>query len=418
MLSILRHRDFALLWLGGLISVAGDWVLYAALPFYVYQETGSTIATAGMIAAELAPGVLLGTVAGVFVDRWDRKRVLVVSNVLQAAVVSLLLLMPYGWLWIVYAVAAVQSALAAFSQPAESALLPNLVGDRDLVPANAMNALNNRLARLIGVPVGGVLLGAVGLPAVVLVDCATFLTGAVLISLIATPAKARRDADLDGAAQEARSAWSHFIADLLAGLHLVRRDRTIAVIFLVLGLMTYSGTMLDPLYPAWVQDELGQGPEVFALLMTTHATFGILGTVLVGRFGVNVEPRQLICWSSLVSGTAGLVMYNVPVLALALSVSALVGVTSVISSVAVETLVQRGVRDEFRGRVFGALGASGALLSLLGAATGGLLGEVVGVVTMLSVAALLIVIAGFVALRAFAPPRARPASSSATGVPV
>ena len=412
MLEVLRRRDFALLWLGGLISVAGDWVLYAALPFFVYQQTGSTIATAGMIVAELTPAALLGTVGGVIVDRCNRKRVLVVCNVLQAAVVSLLLLTPYGWLWVVYAVAVVQSALAAFSQPAESALLPNLVEDRDLVPANALNALNNRLARLVGVPVGGVLLGTVGLPAVVLVDCATFIVGALLIALIATPAGTRPEPAADGAAPDAHSAWTAFVTELFDGLALVRRDRVIAAIFVVLGLMTYSGTMLDPLYPAWVHDDLGQGPQVFALLMTTHAAFGILGTLLVGRYGVDVEPRQLICWSALVAGTASLMMYNVPVLALALSVSALVGITSVISSVAVETLVQRGVRDEYRGRVFGALGASGALLSLLGAVTAGLLGEVVGTVTMLSVASALVVMAGFVALRAFAPTPARQATAS------
>lgn len=104
MLSVLRRRDFALLWLGGLVSIAGDWVLYAALPFFVYERTGSTIATAGMIAAELGPSVLLGTIAGVFVDRWDRKRVLIVGNALQAATVSLLLLVPHGWLGFVYLV--------------------------------------------------------------------------------------------------------------------------------------------------------------------------------------------------------------------------------------------------------------------------------------------------------------------------
>src|ERR671914_959135 len=103
MLSVLRRRDFALLWTGGLVSVAGDWVLNAALPYFVYEETGSTVATAGMIVAELVPGVLLGTVAGVFVDRWNRRRLLVASNVLQAAAVALLLVVPSGWLWVVYA---------------------------------------------------------------------------------------------------------------------------------------------------------------------------------------------------------------------------------------------------------------------------------------------------------------------------
>ncbi len=176
MLTVLRRRDFALLWFGGLISIAGDWVLYAALPFFVYERTGSTIATAGMILASLAPGVLLGSVAGVFVDRWDRRRVLVVANLLQAGTVALLLLVPgEGWLWLVYAVAVAQSVVASFSEPAEGALVPNLVEDQDLLAANALNALNNRLARLVGAPVGGVLLAFLGLRAVVLVDCASFV---------------------------------------------------------------------------------------------------------------------------------------------------------------------------------------------------------------------------------------------------
>src|SRR5918998_256014 len=173
MLSVLLRRDFALLWFGGLISIAGDWILRAALPFYVYERTGSTVATAGMIVAQLAPSVVLGSFAGVFVDRWNRKRILVVSNLLQAAAVALLVLVPGGGsVAVVYIVAALESALVAFSGPAETALLPTLVGDADLLAANALNALNNRIARVVGAAAGGVLLGSVGLEAVVLVDCA------------------------------------------------------------------------------------------------------------------------------------------------------------------------------------------------------------------------------------------------------
>jgi MFS family permease len=401
-LALLRRRDFGLLWLGGLVSVAGDWVLYAALPFFVYAETGSTIATAGMIAAELTPGFLLGSVAGVFVDRWDRKRVLVVANLAQAAAVALLLFVPHGWLWMVYAVAVTQSAVAAFAMPAESALLPSLVDDEDLVAANALNALNNRLARLLGVPVGGALLAAVGLSAVVLVDCATFVVAALLIA----PISGRRTAqpatsDERPAAKIAQSAWSAFWTEWREGMAIVRRERTIAIIFLVLGLMTYGGTMLDPLDVAWVRSVLGEGPQMYAALMTTHAACGIVGTLLVGRFGARWAPRHLIGWTSAVAGISCAVQYNLPVVALALAMAALRGFTSVLSSVGVETMVQRGIPDEYRGRVFGALGASGALLSLLGAATGGALAELVGIVPMLNVAAGLIVLAGLVVLRAF-----------------
>ena len=136
MLSLLRRRDFALLCTARLVSVARDWVLNAALPFFVYEETGSTVATAGMIVARLAPAVLLGSIAGVFVDRWSGKRVLVWANVVQAGIVALLLLVPgEGWLWVVFAVAAAQSVLAALSSPAESALLPSLVDETELLAA-------------------------------------------------------------------------------------------------------------------------------------------------------------------------------------------------------------------------------------------------------------------------------------------
>src|SRR5215211_1948058 len=296
MLALLRRRDFGLLWLGGFVSVAGDWVLNVALPFFVFERTGSTVATAGMIVAELVPGVVLGTVAGVFVDRWNRKRVLVLGNLLAAATVALLLLVPGGgWLGLVYVVAVAQASVAALMIPAESALLPSLVDDRDLVAANALNALNNRLGRLVGVPLGGALLGFLGLRSVVVVDCATFVAAALLITSIRVPARAVSAAE--DVAEVARTAWTAFWREWRDGMAIVRRERTIAVIFVVLGLMTFGGTMLDPLYVAWVRDLLRRGPEVYSWLLTAHAASGIVGTLLVGRFAARLTPRALMGWT-------------------------------------------------------------------------------------------------------------------------
>jgi MFS family permease len=396
MLSVLRRRDFALLWTGGLVSVAGDWVLNAALPFFVYEETGSTVATAGMIVARLAPSVVLGSVAGVFVDRWNRKRVLVWANLLQAAIVALLMLLPgEGWLWVVFAVAAAQSVVSAFSSPAESALLPSLVGPEELIAANSLNTLNNRIARLAGVPLGGVLLTSSGLEAVVVVDMLSFAAAAMLIAPIAAPHVAR-------VPLQASSAWESFWREWLEGLRLVGSDRTIALLFLVLGLMTFGGTMLDPLTVAWVRDVLDEGPQVFALILTVHAASGIVGSLLVGRFGRRFTPRDLIGWGSVVAGAALALRYNIPALALALAMSAVAGITSVASSIGVETLAMQSVPDELRGRVFGSLNATLGLLSLAGATVAGLVAEIVGIVPMLNVATALIALAGVLVLRAHA----------------
>lgn len=412
MLAVLRRPSFALLWTGGLISTAGDRMLLIALPFFVYQRTGSTVATAAMIVAELVPSVLLGSIAGVLVDRWDRRRILVITNMLQALAVLLLLLVQGDeWLWVVYVVAAAQSSLAAFAAPAEGALLPSLVEERDLVPANSLNALNNRAGRLIGAPLGGAILAAYGLPAIVFIDCLTFVAAGALIARISLPPG--RSGPIDDAAVAARSAWAAFWADWLDGLRLIGGDRTVAILLLVLGLGTFGGTMLDPLSPAWVQDVLGEGPEVYAWLSTTHAASGILGTLLVGWSGARLSPRALIGWSSVIAGCATAVKYNLPSVPLALLLSGVVGVTSVASSVGIETQAQRSVRDEYRGRVFGSLNSTLALLSLTGGLVAGVLGEVIGIVPTLGISAALILLSGLVALRAFS---SQPIGSAPTPV--
>lgn len=387
MLVVLRQRSFALLWFAGLVSIAGDWVLNAALPFFVYERTGSTVATAGMIVAELAPGVLVGSFAGVFVDRLDRRRVLVASNLLQAStVLSLLAVTSGGGLWVVYAVAAAQSVLASFSVPAESALLPSLVPQAELVAANALTTLNNRIGRLTGVPLGGLLLGRFGLEPVVVVDALSFCGAAALVAGVVAPPRAPVERSC------VRGEW-------LDGLRLVRRDRTVAMLFGVLGLMTFGGTMIDPLYVAWVRDVLHRGPKVYGLLLATHAVFGIAGSVLVGTLR-SIPPRVLMGWSSLVAGAALIAKWDLPWLPLTVGLTAVGGVVSVAAAIGVETWVQSTVHDAFRGRVFAALGASGAFFSLLGASAGGIAARFVGVTTMLDVAAALVAFAGLVVLRA------------------
>lgn len=397
MIGVLRRRDFALLWWGGLVSVAGDSLLLAVLPYVVYATTGSTLATAGMTVAELVPGIVLGSVAGVFVDRWDRRRVLVVTNVLQAATVATLLVLVRepDLLAVVYVVAALQSSLSAFSLPAESSLLPTLVPEEDLVAANALNVLNNRVGRLAGLPLGAAVFAWAGLGAVVALDVASFLVAAGLVALL----RARHvPAPTTGEVGEPPPRLRTFLAEWVDGLALVRRDRSIGVLFVVFGLMTFGGTMLDPLAAPWVRDVLHEGVGVYALLMTTHSLAGIAGSVALGAVGARVAPHLLTGVGSLVAGCLLLVRFNVPVVAVAVALSLVSGLAAVASSVGVETLAQQQVPEAYRGRVFGTLQAWIWLLSLLGAVVGGVGAELVGVLPMLDLASLLTAAAGLAVL--------------------
>ena len=105
MFTVLRRRNFALLWFGQLISRIGDWVLFLALPYYTYQLTGAILATGTMYLASTLPWVLLGSVAGVFVDRWSCKRTMIMMDISRAILLLLLLAVrSREWIWIVYLV--------------------------------------------------------------------------------------------------------------------------------------------------------------------------------------------------------------------------------------------------------------------------------------------------------------------------
>lgn len=115
MLRLLRQRNFSLLWVGQFISVIGDWVLFIALPFYTYSLTGSVLATGAMFIVSTLPRLVLGSVAGVFVDRWDRKRTMIMADVLRVFLVAMLLLVRSSdWLWLIYLSSFLELILSQF----------------------------------------------------------------------------------------------------------------------------------------------------------------------------------------------------------------------------------------------------------------------------------------------------------------
>lgn len=125
--SLVLDRDFALIWVAGLISVTGNLAMFVALPVTVYQRTGSTLATALTALTGLAPSVVVGQVAGVVVDRMDRRLVLIVANVVLAGLTCGYLMVPTGVWWPLLLISLALGSVAQFAQPAEHALLGEVV---------------------------------------------------------------------------------------------------------------------------------------------------------------------------------------------------------------------------------------------------------------------------------------------------
>ena len=386
MLAVLRQRDFSLLWFGGVLSVIGDYFLFIALPFFVYERTGSVLATGAMFAAETLPRVLFGSVAGVFVDRWDRKRTMVFADLSRAVVLLPLLAVAAGGpLALVYVVAFVEASVSMFFLPAKSAIIPNLVAERDLTAANSLDSLSEEVPSLIGPLLGGALLGVVGLSGLVLLDIATYLASALLISLISVPTAAQERDEPDVTPEVAVSAWANALKEWLAGLRLIVRDRSVAVLFGIISVATVGEGAVTVLWIIFFRDVLGGGAQEFSYFIAAYGVGGILGGLLVGWSSRLIDETRLFSLSLIANGLLLLAIFNARLLPVIVALAVLAGVTVVGWFVTSQTLLQKWVPDRYRGRVFGAYETTQALTLLVGMGVAVALEGLLGVVVVLSI---------------------------------
>jgi MFS family permease len=389
MLRVLRQRNFSLLWFGSFVSKLGDFVLFVGLPYEVYRLTGSTLATAGMVLAFLVPNILLGSVAGVFVDRWDRRRLMLVVNLLQAATILPLLLVGDLGLWVVYLVLAVESSLSQLVSPAQVALVPSLLigGEDELLTANALTGVGQHLARLIGPAVGGVIVTAGGLAAVGVVDSVSFVASAGMLALIRF--QPRRPRATDSLEHVALSAWRRLANEWRDGLRAVLRQPVLRAL-LVFAVITAVGEGLtSALFVAWVVGPLHSDGTGYGWVLSTHAIGGLAGALVIARLGARLEPVRLLIGGALAFGAIDLVLFTYPVLyphiAPALVMLVIVGVPGAAMGAAATTLEQSQSKDSQRGRVVGAIGAVAGVGALVGAIAAGVLGEFLPVILLLVV---------------------------------
>ena len=413
MLSLLkRNRGFALLLSAGLTSWLGSWVLMTALPIYVYERTGSALATGAMFVVQALPALLLGSVAGVFVDRWDRKRVMVGADLLRGLLLLPLLLVPTtGAIWIVYVVGFLQEIVSRFAEPAFSAALPKVVGEDSLVEANSTWQLGFNTSRLVGPPLGGLLVALFGLEAAVVVDSVSFFLSAALVSLIHLPRAAPAVVAAAGA------AWRRVWREWRDGLALVRGERWLTALFLAMAASGLAEGVLSIAYPIWVYELLGGGAQEVGWLLSAQALGSIAGAALAVHFARWLAPARLMGLVGVVLGAywAAMVWFR-PELLVALVFMAAIGVPMIAANVAMTSMLQAGVADAYRGRVFGALFTTIALTAMVGRAVATLAGDALGVVSLLSIVAAFDVLSGLIALSLLH--TARPPRLAAAEAPV
>jgi MFS family permease len=391
---VLRQPGFRSLWLAGSISDLGDWLLLVALPIVVFQATGSALGTAVAFLIELAPGVVLAPLAGRLADRGDRRSVLLVVSLLQAAALVPLV---GGGLGLVYAVIAVQATLAALFDPAKNAIVPSLVRDADLVAANSLIGLSQNLGRLVGGPLGGLLLAAAGLHAVVAVDVATFLIAAVLIARV--PAVSLAPAA--PAHAPAVSLAPTLSPEPPAPYPRLWRRPALRAVMLVGGIAQVAQGMFVVTFVIFVTQRLHGGAGEIGLLRGIQAAGAIAAGLGLAVLARHSSPGRLTAWAAGAFGIVELALWNLPHLTTAeplyVVLFALVGAPGLVLITGMISYTQSVCHERELGRAFAALTFTGNAGEALGMVLAGLLSGIVGLSAVLDAQAVLYLAAGALA---------------------
>jgi MFS family permease len=294
----------------------------------------------------------------------------------------------------VYLVAFVESAFMQFFAPAEKALLPRLVDEKHLVTANSLSALNINLGMLIGPAIGGALMGLTSLTGVVLFDSASYFIAGVMIFLITwSPDRTAKKPE----SVSPFKIWSDIWLDWLDGLKLVTNSRPITTIFVAASIAMLGEGIIMALLVLFV-NLLKGGALEFGWLLTLRGLGGLLGGLIFGQIGTKLKPQRIFPWTLVGIGLFLLLMFNYPVLPLALISLCFTGILSVGASASSTTMLQNGVSDGYLGRIFGVFGMIAALMTLLGQGSAGALADRWGVGVLLNIGGGLYVLSGFIPL--------------------
>lgn len=337
----LKYRNFRLFLSGQLISLIGNYVQTVAQAWLVYRLTGSAallglVAFAGQISL-----FVLTPITGAVADSKSRKHILFATQIapmILSLIMAVLTLSGHIHVWHVFTVAALLGVVNAFDFPVRQAFVAELVSKEDLMSAVTLNSSMINSARMIGPGVGGLLIAGIGEGWCFLLNAASF--GAVIIGLLMMTSEA-------APLMPAR----HFRAGVAEAFNFVRRTGPVGGLLVLLGLISFMGLRYEILMPVYAREILHGGPTEFGLLMGASGVGAVLGSLVLATFG---NVRTLGDWAAFAAigfgGTLVLLSFSHS-FALSLVVMLLIGFTMVTELDASNTLVQRIVPDELRGRV-------------------------------------------------------------------
>lgn len=404
--AVLRNGGFRNLWLGQIVSQMGDYFAFLAMMVVVTgfsddpQQT--TLAVTGMTIAITLPRLLFGMLAGVFVDRWDRRRTMLASDLLRAGVV-LALIPAYLTqnLLLLYALAFALSGIGTLFLPAKGALLPLLVPTEQLMSANALSQTSQMLATIIGPALGGAtfaLLGNSGGWVAFVIDSLSFLVSAFAIWRMRVPPQpARERAVTEGVGAAVRQVGR----ELAVGLRAVFGSRVIGLLAAVLGITMLGVGAINVLFLVFLKTRYHLTPADLAwrvsIIDIAFSVGMIAASVVVGNFLSHLAPKWLLVGALVGTGISTVAIPFMPNYWLMVALMVFIGAFVGPINTGVTTLMQIVVPNDQLGRVGGGIGNVSEVAALTSMSLAGVLGAALGIPTVFVLGGVLCMAGGLLA---------------------
>jgi MFS family permease len=365
----LRHRNFRLFFFGQGTSLVGTWMQSIAQGWLVLELTNSPFYVGLVSALSSLPILLVSLPAGVFVDRVNKHRLVVLTqslSLLQALVLASLIWTHHIALWQVAVIAVFLGTVNAFDTPARQAFLIELVEREDLGNAIALNSSAFNGARVVGPSIAGVLISAVGLAWCYFLNAVSYL--AVIWALIAMRLPPFRRPEHPG------DAWAQF----REGARFVWRDRRVLALVGMMGVISVFGFPYLVLMPVFARDVLKVGASGLGFLSASVGVGAVTAALGLAAFGNRVRKGGILVWTGPIFGVALVAFAVTPWFPVALPMLAVAGGAMILNNAVTNTLLQTIVPDALRGRVMGFFAFVFLGMAPFGAFQAGWLAEQIG----------------------------------------
>src|SRR5262245_10202687 len=356
MFAVFHKRNFTLLWLSQLISTSGSALTDLAAGILIYRETGSALAVGLMLAATALPALVVGLVAGVFVDRYDRKKIMIVSCLLRAVLVASIPAAVAININLLYVIVFINAAIAQFFDPAQESVIPDIATDEELAAANSFLSISSFGSTAIGFAGAGLLASLASIEFAFYFDAVTFLVSAALIVFVMVrPIEVEEDTSVRVVINGLRDGFRY-----MASVPILRNS------FL-------SGV------PAYFSFGLWNVLLLPFAIMALHATefeYGlqegltsvgfVVGSLFMAKYTDRLREGQWIVIGMLGMGVLGVAYGLATSIPIAILIVTLSGFLNAPASIARRLILQRNSPREMRGRVFSTFGVLRDVVFLVG----------------------------------------------------